>query len=272
MDFLTEIARERRERVREEERRVSIAELRDRAEMRGGDVRPFAEALRRPEGAPLRLIAEVKKSSPSAGVLRPNYDPSAIAIAYEKAGASAISVLTEPSRFGGSIEHLSRVRERIQLPVLLKDFVVHERQLYEARAAGADAALLIVGLLSPGQLRDYAALAGELSLECLVEVHEERELERALEIEGAGIGVNNRDLRSLEVRRGWAERIIPTIPADRLRVAESGYRERAEMEALERIGADAVLVGETLLRAETPAKALQELLGISEPPAGRSRA
>lgn len=270
MDFLTSIAKERRERVVREERRVSTTELRDRAEMRGGDVRPFGEALRRPAGGKLRAIAEVKQASPSAGVLREHYDPGSLALAYEKAGASAISVLTEPTRFGGSIDHLSRVRERTRVPVLLKDFVVHERQLYEARAAGADAALLIVALLSPSQLEEYAALAAELALEPLVEIHEERELERALALAGVAIGVNNRDLRTLEIRRGWAERILPLIPPDRVRIAESGYRERAEMETLERLGADAVLVGESLLRADSPGDALRALLGTEAPPAGRS--
>jgi len=244
VDFLTTMARERRELVLREERRVSTAELRDQAEMRSADVRPFCQALRRGDKDGVRAIAEVKRSSPSAGVLREQYEPATIAMAYEKAGASAISVLTEPSRFGGAIEHLSRVRDRVQLPVLLKDFVIHERQLYQARAAGAD-----------------AALARDLSLEPLLEIHEERELERALAVPGAGIGVNNRDLRSLEIRQGWAERIIPGIPADRLRVAESGYRERGELDALGRAGADAVLVGESLLRSESPGEALRALLG-----------
>lgn len=269
MDFLTTLGKERRERVLREERRVSITELRDRAEMRGGDVRPFGEALRRPAGAPLRAIAEVKHSSPSAGVLRERYDPGALALAYEKAGAAAISVLTEPLRFGGSMDHLARVRERTQIPVLMKDFVVHERQLYEARAVGADAALLIVALLGPSQLEEFASLAKELMLEPLVEVHEERELERALALDGVAIGVNNRDLRTLEIRSGWAERIIPLIPSKRIRVAESGYRARAEMEALERLGADAVLVGESLLRAESPGDALRALLGGEGPAAGK---
>lgn len=260
MDFLTTISRERRERVLRDERRVSTAELRDQAEMRSADIRPFGQALRRGGAGPVRVIAEVKRSSPSAGVLRESYEPGAIAMAYEKAGASAISVLTEPSRFGGSIDHLSRVRDRVRLPVLLKDFVIHERQLYEARAAGADAALLIVALLDSGQLLDYAALAGELGLEPFIEVHEERELERALAVAGAAIGVNNRDLRTLEFRKGWAERLIPGIPADRLRVAESGYKEHAELEALARAGADAVLVGESLLRSESPGEALRALL------------
>lgn len=270
MDFLTTIARERRERVLRDERRVSTAELRDRAEMRSADVRPFGQALRRDGADAVRAIAEVKRSSPSAGVLREEYEPAAIAMAYEKAGATAISVLTEPTRFGGSIDHLSRVRDRIQLPVLLKDFVVHERQLYEARAAGADAALLIVALLDRVQLLDYAALARDLGLEPFLEVHEERELENALAVPGAGIGINNRDLRNLEIRKGWAEQIIPKIPAERLRVAESGYREHAELEALARAGADAVLVGESLLRSESPGDALRAFLG-TEPPTKEAR-
>jgi indole-3-glycerol phosphate synthase len=262
------MARDRRERIHREERRVSIAELRDRAEMRSADVRPFLDAIRRPSGAPLRAIAEVKRSSPSAGVLRPEFDPATIATGYERAGAAAVSVLTEPSRFGGSIEHLERVRDRTRVPVLLKDFVVHERQLYEGRAAGADAALLIVALLSPAQLQDYVALAREISLEPLVEVHDERDVEPAVALPGVAIGVNNRDLRSLEVRRGWAERIIPTLPSDRVRVAESGYRERGELDALERIGADAVLVGESLLRSDSPETALRHLLRAERRPVG----
>ncbi len=271
MDFLTAMARERRERVVREERRVSTTELRDQAEMRRADLRPFAAALRRERGASLKAIAEVKRSSPSAGVLRERYDPATIAVSLEEAGAAAISVLTEPSRFGGAIEHLERVRGRVRLPVLLKDFVVHERQLYEARATGADAALLIVAMLSRNQLRDYAALAREIGLELLIEVHEERDVEGAVEAEESVIGINNRDLRTLEMRRGWAERLLPSVPGDRVRVAESGYRERGELVALERLGADAVLVGESLLRAESPGNALRELLGRGGTPDQESR-
>ena len=259
------MAHERREHLKREERRVSLSELRDRAEARSGDARGFLAALRRGAGEPLRVIAEVKRASPSAGVLREKYDPGGLAEMFAKAGAAALSVLTEPSRFQGSIEHLVRVREKATVPVLLKDFVVDERQLYAARAAGADAALLIVALLPPAQLRDYAALASEIGLDLLVEIHEERELDRALEIEG-GIGVNNRNLRTLEVRRGWAERLLPRIPPDRVRVAESGYRERADLDVLAGGGADAVLIGEFLLRSESPGDALRALIGGSGGP------
>ena len=254
------MGRERRERVLREERRISTVELRDRAESRISDARPFLEALRRDAGIPIRAIAEVKRSSPTAGVLRESYDPGGIASAYAEAGARAISVLTEPTRFGGSIDDLRRVRERVTVPVLLKDFVVHERQLYEAKAEGADAALLIVGLLGPGQLRDFAALMREIALAPLVELHEVEELERALEIDGAAIGVNNRDLRKLEMRRGWAEELLPRIPAERVRIAESGYSRREEIERLEQLGADAVLLGESLLRTNAPGEALRDLL------------
>jgi indole-3-glycerol phosphate synthase len=260
VDFLTTIARERREIVKHEARRVSLAELRDRAEARRGDSREFLAALRRASGDPIRAIAEVKRASPSAGTLREQYDPGALAFGYAKAGAAAISVLTEPSRFLGSVEDLSRARERVSLPILQKDFVVDERQIYAARAAGADAVLLIVALLDKAELLDFAALAAEIGLEVLAEVHEEAELEIAVEIEGA-IGVNNRDLHTLEVRRGWAERLLPRIPSDRVRVAESGYRQRAEIEALAQLGADAVLIGEALLRSASPGEALAALFG-----------
>ena len=262
MDFLAGMARERLERVRLDERRISTAELRGRAEsMAGSMARSFREALRRPPGASLRVIAEVKRASPSAGVLRGSYDPAGIAAQYEAAGASAISVLTEPSRFDGSIEDLERVRERVRVPLLLKDFVVHERQLYEARAHGADAALLIVAILSPAQQRDYTELMREIGLTPLIEILERGEIDRALQTEDAVIGVNNRDLHTLTMRRGWAESLLPSIPSDRVRIGESGYGSRAELESLERAGGDAALVGESLLRADAPGEALRALLG-----------
>jgi len=261
MDFLQTIARERLAQVRQDLGQGSLDALRDRIASHGRDTRSLAKRLRRGEGDPLRVIAEVKRASPSAGVLQARYDPVGVATAYEASGASGISVLTEPTRFGGSIGDLAAVRVKVSVPVLLKDFVVHERQLYEARAAGADAALLITWLLSPGQLQDYAALMREIGLEALVEIHEEQELERALAIPEALIGVNNRDLRTLAMRSGWAEGLISAIPSDRVRIAESGYSRREEIERLTSQGWDAVLVGESLLRAANPAEALRALLG-----------
>ena len=259
-DFLTTIARERRERLEREALHHPTVELRREAEARLGDSRSFIASLRRPSGEPLRVIAEIKRASPSAGVLKQEFDPAAIGLEYERVGAAAISVLTEPLRFQGSVEHLRLVRESVSLPVLLKDFVVHERQLYEARANGADAALVIVSLLGAGQLRDYAALAREIGLELLIEIHEKSEVERALALEGA-IGVNNRNLRTLEMRRNHASQILPMVPADRVRIAESGYSAREEMRELERVGADGVLIGETLLKADSIEEAFVALFG-----------
>jgi indole-3-glycerol phosphate synthase len=263
-DFLTTIARERRERLEREAVRVPTAELRRQAEARAGDSRAFIASLRRPSGEPLRVIAEIKRASPSAGLLKRDFHPEDIGREYERVGAAAISVLTEPLRFQGSVEHLRRVRDAVSVPVLLKDFVVHERQLYEARANGADAVLLIVSLLGSGQLRDYAALAGEIGLELLIELHEKNEVERAIALEGA-IGVNNRNLRTLEMRRHHASSILPLIPADRVRIAESGYSVREEMRELERVGADGVLIGETLLKAESIEEAFAALFGSTAP-------
>ncbi len=268
-DFLTSIARERRERVLRDDRSLPTRELREEAEARRGDARPFAARLRRSVGDRIRVIAELKKASPSAGVLRPEYDPAGTAAAYEAAGAAAISVLTEPSRFLGSFEHLASARGRVTLPVLAKDFVVHERQIYEARARGADAILLIVALLSEAQLADYAALAREVELDLLVEAFDERELERALEVHGAigpngAVGVNNRNLRTLGIEPLRAERLLASVPAGGVRVAESGYRERAEIETLERLGIDAVLIGETLLRAGSVEEGFASLFGPLE--------
>jgi indole-3-glycerol phosphate synthase len=261
VDFLTGMVRERRERMHRDERRVSTAELRDQAEARAGQARRFLDALRRGSGDPIRAIAEVKRMSPSAGVLRAAYDPVALAGGYERAGAAAISVLTEPDRFGGSAADLSRVRERVRVPVLWKDFVVHERQIYEASASGADAVLLIVAALGEGQLADFASLVGELGMTPLVEVLEAREIDRAIAVDGAAIGVNNRDLRTLEMRSGWAEKLLAEVPADRVRVAESGYKKPTQVEAAERLGIDAILVGESLLTEESPEVALRDLLG-----------
>jgi indole-3-glycerol phosphate synthase len=264
-DFLTTIARERRERLEREALHLPTIDLRRDAEARRGDTRPFIASLRRPSGEPLRVIAEIKRASPSAGLLKREFDPVAIGTEYERVGAAAISVLTEPLRFQGSVEHLRAVRDQVTLPVLLKDFVVHERQLYEARAYGADAALLIVSMLGPTQLRDYADLAREIGLELLIEIHEKNEVDQALALDGA-IGVNNRNLKTLEMRRNHASAILPMIPADRVRIAESGYSAREEMRELERVGADGVLIGETLLKADSIEDAFVSLFGAVSGP------
>lgn len=212
------------------------------------------------------VIAECKRRSPSRGVLRDPFDPVAIARSYERAGAAAISVLTNEEFFGGSLEHLAAVRAAVGLPVLRKEFVVEEYQLEEARAAGADAVLLIVAVLEPARLRALAGAARDLGLETLVEVHDEPELEIALACGGDVVGVNNRDLRTFAVDLATSERMAARAPRGTRLVAESGIRDAGDVERLRSCGIRAFLVGEAFMTATDPGLALAELL------AGRRRA
>jgi indole-3-glycerol phosphate synthase len=220
--------------------------------------RDLAAALRAPG---VSLIAEVKRASPSRGLLRPDLDPAALARQYQAGGAAAISVLTDERYFGGTLEHLRAVRQDVDLPVLRKDFVLEAYQVYEARAAGADAVLLIVAALDDEDLRSLAHLAHDLGMAALVEVHDEGELERALRIEPRIVGVNNRDLRTFCVDLETTARLRPYVPADIALVAESGVRQRADVVRLADIGADAMLVGESLVRSDNVGRKVRELLG-----------
>jgi len=209
----------------------------------------------------MSVIAEVKRSSPSKGALAPISDPAGLAAQYEEAGAHVVSVLTEQRRFGGSLADLDAVRKAIELPILRKDFMVDEYQFYEARAHGADVVLLIVAALSKNQLEDYFHLSTELGMRSLIEVHTNDELERALEISPEIIGVNSRNLKTLEVdARAFAE-LIPQIPSNIARVAESGISTREEVVFAQECGATAILVGEALVRSESPSVAINQLLG-----------
>jgi len=209
----------------------------------------------------MSVIAEVKRSSPSKGALAPITDPAGLAAQYEEAGAQVVSVLTEQRRFGGSLADLDVVRKAIELPILRKDFMVDEYQFYEARAHGADVVLLIVAALSKNQLEDYFHLSTELGMRSLIEVHTNDELERALEISPEIIGVNSRNLKTLEVdARAFAE-LIPQIPSNIARVAESGISTRDEVVFAQECGATAILVGEALVRSESPTVAINQLLG-----------
>jgi indole-3-glycerol phosphate synthase len=231
------------------------ATVRSRA---GGRGRFHAALRERP--AP-RIIAECKRRSPSRGVLRRDYDPVALARAYEQAGAAAISVLTEPTFFDGAPDHLRAVRDAVGLPVLRKDFIVDRYQLLEAVAWGADAVLLIVAAMPDTALRALLREAEHLDLAALVEVHDREELARALDAGATLVGVNNRNLRTLDVRTTTAEEMIAVIPDDVLAVAESGLRTADDLSRLSRLGYDAFLVGERLVTAGNPAEALVELLG-----------
>jgi indole-3-glycerol phosphate synthase len=209
----------------------------------------------------MSVIAEVKRSSPSKGALAPISDPAGLAAQYEEAGAHVVSVLTEQRRFGGSLADLDVVRRAIDLPILRKDFMVDEYQFYETRAHGADVVLLIVAALSKNQLEDYFHLSTELGMRSLIEVHTHDELERALEISPEIIGVNSRNLKTLEVdSRAFAE-LIPQIPANIARVAESGISTREEVLFAQECGASAILVGEALVRSGAPSVAINQLLG-----------
>ena len=209
----------------------------------------------------LSVIAEVKRSSPSKGALATIADPASLAEQYENAGASVISVLTERRRFGGSLADLDAVRSRVNIPVLRKDFMVDEYQFFEARAHGADVVLLIVAALSKSQLNDFHQLAEGLQMRALVEVHTHDELERALEISPRIVGVNSRNLKTLDVDASAFAQLLPLIPKDVVRVAESGISQRSEVEFAQKYGATAILVGEALVRAANPELAMRELLG-----------
>lgn len=223
--------------------------------------RDFAASLCGPQ---VRVIAEIKRASPSEGAIRTgDFDPAAIARTYEANGAAALSVLTDERFFGGHLDHLRAARAAVDLPVLRKDFVIDERQVIEARAAGADAVLLIVAALPPVRLRALQALARNLGMTALVEAHDAAEVEMALDTEATVIGINNRDLRTFVTELATTERLAPMVPPDRVLVAESGVHERADVERLAAAGADAVLVGTALMRAEDPGEALRELTGVA---------
>ena len=213
------------------------------------------------KGDVMKVIAEVKRSSPSKGSLSAITDPAALAEQYQIAGASVISVLTEERRFKGSLADLTAVRSRVSIPILRKDFMVDEYQFFEARAHGADVVLLIVAALAKSQLRDFYDLATDLGMAVLIEVHTADELERAMEISPRIIGVNSRNLKTLEVNPSAFAELIPRIPNEVIRVAESGISRRADVEFAQSHGADAILVGEALVTSADPNLAMRTLLG-----------
>ena len=240
-----------------EQRRLPMGKLLEHLEM-APPVRDCLPSLLTEE---ISIISEIKRSSPSKGSLAPIVDPAGLAAQYEQAGAAVISVLTERRRFGGSLDDLDIVRKAVDIPILRKDFMVSEYQFYEARAHGADVVLLIVAALSQNQLDDYYQLSKELGMKALVEVHTHDELERALEISPEIVGVNSRNLKTLEVDTQAFSQLIPQIPSGIARVAESGISKRDDVVFAHECGATAILVGEALVRAQSPSVAINELLG-----------
>ncbi len=220
--------------------------------------RDFRRAL---GGGDCAIIAEVKRRSPSRGVLRADFDPVRIAREYERHGAAAVSVLTDETFFGGSDADLTAVKGAISLPVLRKEFIIDPWQIHETRAIGADALLLIAAILGENQLREYRELAASLGLASLVEVHDREELEKALAAGAEIIGINNRDLKTFATDIGTSLALAPLVPADRIVVSESGIRSRAEIETLMKAGVRAFLIGETLVAAPDSGAKLRELLG-----------
>jgi len=257
-DLLETIVAATRRIVQVRDEREPIAQLARRAEQTAASNGRFRTALA--TAGRVNVIAECKRRSPSRGVLRPDYDAVAIATGYERAGAAAISVLTEPTFFDGSLDHLTAVRAAVSLPLLRKDFVVSEYQLLEARAARADAVLLIVAALPQEQLKSLSAKAAALGLDVLVEVHDERELDRALEAGARLVGVNNRNLRTLAVDVAASERLIARMPADVVAVSESGLKTADDIVRLRGLGYRAFLIGERFMAEADPGTALQGLL------------
>ncbi|MHA3773003.1 indole-3-glycerol phosphate synthase TrpC [Verrucomicrobiota bacterium sgz303538] len=231
------------------------------AALQRNDFRPFALAVNRGPEA-LGLIAEVKKASPSAGVIAKDFDPVAIARAYEEAGAHAVSVLTDEQFFQGSLAYMTKVREVISLPVLRKDFIIHDAQIYEASVAGADAILLIVAALEQAELEALYKTAELCQLDVLVEVHTREELERALDIGAKLIGINNRNLTTFEVDLKATEEISEDVPEGVILVSESGLKTREDSQRVFAAGCNAILVGESLMRTGNIAEQVAELLAV----------
>lgn len=254
--MLDEILRHKKEEVAGRGRAVSLkdlkARMRDCAAPRG-----FQEALLRP--APVHLIAEVKKASPSRGVIRRDFNPVDIARTYQEGGASALSVLTDERFFQGGLDLLGEIKQAVRLPVLQKDFILDDYQIYEARAFDADAVLLIAAVLDRPQLRDFHALARDLGMDVLCEVHTEKELERVVEWAEI-IGINNRDLKTFVTDLETTFRVAKEVPEEKVLVSESGIQTRREVLLLQEAGVDAILVGESLMREGDIRAKLRELL------------
>ena len=259
MNVLEQIVADTREGVRRRRAEIPLVELESALGGRGED-RPFSEALTQPG---VSVIAEHKRRSPSAGTIREGATVADVVCAYQRGGAAALSILTESRHFGGSLDDLRAARAAAELPILRKDFIVDPYQLYESAAAGADAILLIVAALEPDALVALHGEARSLDLDVLVEVHDEAELATALEVLDADVvAINNRDLTDFSVDVERTFELLADVPAGKTVVSESGFHSREQLDELERVGVDAVLVGESLMRAADPEAALRALIGV----------
>jgi indole-3-glycerol phosphate synthase len=261
-DVLARVCDDVRADVAARKARRGIDALRQEIASHHDAVRGFGYALKQACAADrYGLIAEIKKASPSGGLIRPNFDPPSLARAYEAGGATCLSVLTERTHFQGDPEHLKAARSAVKLPVLRKDFTLDPWQVYESRAIGADCILLIMAALTDAQARELEQLAISLDLDVLVEVHDREELERALLLETSLIGINNRNLKTLQTDLAVTEELAPLVSPDRFLIAESGIRNTEDLRRLAAVGPNCYLVGESLLRQTDVAAAVRELLG-----------
>lgn len=260
MGILQKILRNKREELKHSKNTVPLNDLKARSR----DVeapRPFKEAIKREQSQPVNLIAEIKKASPSEGIIRKDFNVSEIISIYDRKDVNAVSVLTDQRFFEGRLDYLNTIRQKTVKPLLRKDFIIDEYQVYESRAGGADAILLIVTALDKYQLTDLLGLSKELSLECLVEVHDLKELDTALSCEADIIGINNRNLNTLMTSLSTTFELVKDIPDGKIIVSESGINTRNDVKALESIRVDAILVGTTLMKAEDIGAKIDELLG-----------
>ena len=254
--ILDEICAYKLKEVAENKRLVSIESLKERC----GDVPEAVKSgLVLKKDNRIKFIAEVKKASPSAGIIREDFNYINIAKEYEAGGASAISVLTDKEFFKGELKYLSEIKETVRLPVLRKDFIIDPHQIYEARAAGADLVLLIARILTKEKIDEFFTLSHELGMECLVEVHDNDELEKVLETESTIIGINNRNLDTFETNLETTLQLCNRIPDGKIIVSESGIKTRADVLMLEEAGSDAILIGETLMRSRDISQKMKEL-------------
>ncbi len=260
MDFLSAIVKRKREEVEERERERPLTDLEEEIK-RLPAARNFTAAL---SGGGIKIIAEIKKASPSAGLIRKDFNPSALASVLEEGGAAALSVLTDENFFQGSLTHIGEVRDSCRLPVLRKDFVLTDYQVYESRAAGADAFLVIVALLEGSQLRDLMELGRTLGMTPLAEVHTRAELERVLKTGPEVIGINNRDLKTFRTDISVSMTLPEYIPKGTIVVSESGIESREDIEKLREAGVDAFLIGEAIMRSRDVKRKLAELVGVHQ--------
>jgi indole-3-glycerol phosphate synthase len=254
--MLDKIVKLKQEEVRQRKQSQPLSSLEERITRQPAPL-DFATAIK---GEPIRLIAEVKRASPSRGTLCPDFDPIKLAREYAQGGASAISVLTEVNHFGGRLEYLAAIRKETTLPLLRKDFIFDPYQVYESRAYGADALLLITAILSQEQLDELLSLSHQLGLDCLVEVHNEAELDRAISSGAQIIGINNRDLATFTIDLDTTRRLRSLVPAQKTVVSESGIKNRRDVEQLMEWGVDALLIGEALVTVPDIQAKIRELM------------